>query len=325
MVSLMCLQCIACIKYTMNHPELKLPLSSSSVDSVSTSEEEADEDKDGDEEGRNTGNSSKSKTNSSSTDDTEEEQQQEISSTQQEKLTEHHAKNYFNSTMGGKDLRILFAMAIGCHSRDIPDHKEPPFSQSKVYHSEVKPDASTLKLEVTQRWKAYTKSGRQPRPSNWKIDKCIEYLMENPIPTTEIHDLDWIESELEEWKGIQEMVNESQQHEDDQILHHMWSTDILYLRLYHTLIKDNIRSSLGEAFATKTREQLDGQNSNLFKSFYEKAADHFNNASWIPSSLIIPDLHEDFNQPRPLPLNVAPISLEQFQKNYQTIDIKWLK
>ena len=78
----------------------------------------------------------------------EEEEQQENPTTQQQKLTEHHAKNYFNSTMGGKDLRILFAMAIGCHSRDVPDHKEPPFSQSKVYHSEVKLDASTLKLEV---------------------------------------------------------------------------------------------------------------------------------------------------------------------------------
>ena len=149
MASLMCLQHIADIKYTMNVPELRLPSSSSSIDSVSTSEEEADKDKDGNEEGRNTGNISKSKTNSSSTDNTEEEEQQEISSMQQEKLTEHHAKNYFNSTMGGKDLRVLFAMAIGCHSRDIPDHKEPPFSQSKVYHSEVKPDVSTLKLEVT--------------------------------------------------------------------------------------------------------------------------------------------------------------------------------
>ena len=189
----------------------------------------------------------------------------------------------------------------------------------------MKPDASTLKLEVTRRWKAYTKSGRQPRPSNWKIDKCIEYLMENPIPTTEIHDLDWIESELKEWKGIQEMVNESQQREDDRILHRTWSTDIPYLHLYHTLIEDNIRLSLGEAFATKTREQLDGRNSNLFKSFYEKAADRFNDASWIPNSLIIPDLHEDFNRSWPLPLNVAPIFLEQFQKNYRTIDIKWLK
>ena len=189
----------------------------------------------------------------------------------------------------------------------------------------MKPDASTLKLEVTRHWKAYTKSGRQPRPSNWKIDKRIEYSMENPIPTTEIHDLDWIESKIKEWKGIQEMVNESQQLEDDRILHCMWSTDILYLRLYHTLIEDNIRLSLGEAFAMKTREQLDGQNSNLFKSFYEKAADRFNDASWIPNSLIIPDLQEDFNRSQPLPLNVAPISPEQFQKNYRTIDIKWLK
>ena len=109
--------------------------------------------------------------------------------------------------MGGKDLCILFAMANGCHSRDLLDHKEPAFSQSKVYHSEVKPDTSTLKLEVTRHWKAYMKSGWQPRPLNWKIDKCIKYLMENPIHMLEVFDLDWIESELEEWKGIQEMVN----------------------------------------------------------------------------------------------------------------------
>ena len=132
--------------------------------------------------------------------------------------------------------------------------------------------------------------------------------------------LDWIESKLKEWKGIQEMVKESQQREGDQILHHTWSTDIPYLCLYHTLIEDNIRLSPGEAFATKTREQLNGQNSNLFKSFYEKAADCFNDVNWIPNSLVLPDLHEDFNQSW---LNVAPISPEQ--KNYQTIDINWLK
>ena len=137
--------------------------------------------------------------------------------------------------------------------------------------------------------------------------------------------MDWIESELKEWKGIQEMVNESQQCEDDRILHCMWSTDIPYLHLYHTLIKDNIRLSLGEAFAMKTREQLDVQNRNLFKSFYEKAADLYNNVNWIPNSLVLPDLHEDFNRSQLLTLNVAPISLEQFQKNYWIIDIKWLK
>ena len=39
-----------------------------------------------------------------------------------------HSKNCFNCMMGGKDLRVLFAMAIGCNSMDLPDHKEPPFS-----------------------------------------------------------------------------------------------------------------------------------------------------------------------------------------------------
>ena len=54
------------------------------------------------------------------------------------------------------------------------------------------------------------------------------------------------------------MVNESQQQKDDRILHHTWSTDIPYLRLYRTLINDSIHLSFGQAFATKTREQLDG-------------------------------------------------------------------
>ena len=55
------------------------------------------------------------------------------------------------------------------------------------------------------------------------------------------------------------------------------------------------------------------------------AADWFNDANWIPNSLVLPELHEDFNQSRPLPLNIAPITPEQFQKNYLTTNIKWLK
>ena len=131
--------------------------------------------------------------------------------------------------MGGKDLQLLFAMAIGCNSHELPDHKDPPFSQTKAYHAEVKPDAATLKLEVTWRYQAYICKGCQPRPSNWKIDKCIEYLMSNPIPTSERRDLDFLQSELEEWKGIQHMVNDSHKREDDRILHRLWSCDIPYL------------------------------------------------------------------------------------------------
>ena len=182
-------------------------------------------------------------------------------------LTQYHAKNYFNSTMGEKDLRLLFAMAVGCNSHELPDHNDPPFSKSKAYHSEVKPDTATLKLEVTRWYQAYIRRGRQPRPTNWKIDKCLEYLMNNPIPMSGKRDLDFLHSELEEWKGIQCMVNDSHKREDNRILHQSCSCDIPYLQLYHTLVEDHIRSAFGKAYHAKTREELDGRNSTLFQDF----------------------------------------------------------
>ena len=79
------------------------------LEDVSDSDNDSDDDK----------GSTKKKVNCD--DDDNEKEKEET------KLTEFHAKNYFNSTMGGKDLRVLFAMAIGCNSMDIPDHKDPPF------------------------------------------------------------------------------------------------------------------------------------------------------------------------------------------------------
>ena len=233
--------------------------------------------------------------------------------------------NYFNSTMGGKDLRVLFAMAIGCNSMDLPDHKEPPFSRSKTYHSEIKPDSATLKLEVTRRWKVYETSCRQPRPANWKMEKVVEYLMNNPIPPSEVLDRTWLKTELEEWKGIQEMINDSQQHSADKVIHRTWSNDIHYLRLYHTLVDDNIRRAFGEAYSVKRREELDGRNSGLYKSFCEKAAEKFNDKDWIPHSIVFTDLHEDFEKSKPLPLNVAPITAEQFKKKLTDNRYKMVK
>ena len=41
----------------------------------------------------------------------------------------------------------------------------------------------------------------------------------------------------------------------------------------------------------------------------------FNDKDWIPHSIVFPDLHEDFQKSKPLHLNVAPITAEQFKKN----------
>ena len=149
--------------------------------------------------------------------------------------------------------------------------------------------------------------------------------MSNPIPTSEKADLDWLESELDEWKGIQVMINESHQNEDDRILCHSWTSDIPFPHLYHTLVEDGIRSAFGKVDNAKTQEELDGRNTTLYQDFYELAARQFNNANWIPHSLVVPDLHEDFQSSKPLPLNVTPITADQFKKKLNDNRYKMVK
>ena len=71
--------------------------------------------------------------------------------------------------------------------------------------------------------------------------------MANPIPLSEEYDLDWLATEMYEWKGIQEMINEIQHREDDQVIHRTWSSDIPFLHLCHTLVDDSIRAAFGKA------------------------------------------------------------------------------
>ena len=79
-----------------------------------------------------------------------------------------------------------------CNTRELPDHKDPPFWKAKAYHSEIKPDAATLKLKVTRCWMVYIRKGCQPRPMNGKIDKCNDYLLSHPIPMSEKADLEFL-------------------------------------------------------------------------------------------------------------------------------------
>ena len=205
-------------------------------------------------------------------------------------------------------------MAVGCNSCDLPDHTDPAFSKVKAYHSKVKRDAATLKLEATRHWNAYIHKGCQPHPSNWKIDKCIKYLMSHPIPTLEKRDLNSLACEHDEWKGIQQLINDSHEREEDRIIHCSWLSNIPFLRLYHTLVEDRTCSAFGKAYHAKSHEELDGRNMSLFQDFYKLAAEQFNNSEWIPDSLVLPDLHEDYARSKPLPLNVAPITPEQLNK-----------
>ena len=65
--------------------------------------------------------------------ETEEEVEEKTKENKQStKLSPYHAQNYFNSTMGGKDLCVLFSMVVSCSSPEFPYHKDPPFLKSKA-------------------------------------------------------------------------------------------------------------------------------------------------------------------------------------------------
>ena len=70
---------------------------------------------------------------------------------------------------------------------------------------------------------------------------------------------------------------------------------------------------------------MDGRNSKLFQDFYELAAKQFNDGEWIPDSLVLPDLHEDYARSKPLPLNVAPITADQFKMKLNDNRYKMVK
>ena len=61
------------------------------------------------------------------------------------------------------------------------------------------------------------------------------------------------------------------------------------------------------------------------QDFYKLAARQFNNANWIPHSVVVPDLHEDFWSSKPLPLNATAITADQFKKKLNNNRYKMVK
>lgn len=235
---------------------------------------------------------------------------------------------YFNSVMGGKDVRVLFAKSIGVDEskRKFPAHTKAPFCHAKTYHKEVKPDLGTLQQEIMRRHKAYGFEGREPRPSNWNKEKCVEYLLKNPIPSTKKEETNYLYEELLKWKDIQEMINQSHMDAEETVVSKTWSNDVPFLRLYHCLIDDSLRSKFARTFSVKTRQELDGRNNRtLYRDFYDELADKFNDKTWVPSSLAIPDVHEAFAESKPLPLTVGEVTGEQLKKKLTDARYKMVK
>ena len=86
--------------------------------------------------------SSEDNNKEASSDSSDEEKEKEAKEEEQEtstlKLSPYHAKNYFNSTMEGKDLQVLCAIAVSCNTHELPDPRTHHFPRQM--HTILKSD-----------------------------------------------------------------------------------------------------------------------------------------------------------------------------------------
>ena len=126
------------------------------------------------------------------------------------KLQKYGCHPYFNSHMGGCDLRVLFSMSLGM---SLSSHDVPPFSIVKGYHKEIKQDAGTLQLEVLCQYDAYGSclNGKPPCPK-----KCIKFLNDYPVIIPE--EITLQRNQIANYKKIQESINNSRKEEDERVI-----------------------------------------------------------------------------------------------------------
>ena len=75
------------------------------------------------------------------------------------------------------------------------------------------------------------------------------------------------------------------------------------LRFVEVILSDKVKALYSMSQDCLTRIELENRNSVVrLCDFYDKAAEEFNNAEFLPESKCLPDLHEHFSESLELPL-----------------------
>ena len=97
------------------------------------------------------------------------------------------------------------------------------------------------------------------------------------------------------------------------------------MRLYHSIVDDDVLPVYLSRNETLTRQELDARNSEQRKrSFFEVAADKYNDHNFNPTSLILPVLHSDFGTSYDLSTGrvPTPITPDQVRQKFNEAKAK---
>ena len=160
---------------------------------------------------------------------------------------------------------------------------------------DAKPKAKMFREEVIRRHQVLNLTCPKPRSKNWTIEKCQQWLDENPI--TNHDEIEYLQEKIKEHKEIQEEANKARLSEIE-ALEKNWVGKFPYLRLIHCLVDDDTikHAYLRRNDIDDSRISLDNRNSDTRgQTVFDLLADRWNDPLFEPETEALPDLHPDFS------------------------------
>ena len=195
-----------------------------------------------------------------------------------------------------KNKKVLFAMLYGVVDDCDPEEK------GSFWDCEEKknwlPTIDILQDEVRRRSVMNRPEGTKPKACNsWKKYRLKEWLKENPI--TDEKDKVFLLQEYEYFRQKVFKAEEERKLQNPDLYKTSarsdWIGMLPWLRLGHTLIHDRVCPLYKEKDRWEGRQGTCGRNSDQRpKTWYEVAADIYNDKSLSFTTIRMPDVHSDF-------------------------------
>ena len=197
----------------------------------------------------------------------------------------------------GNDKRVLICLCYGLKDEIglplIDTNRDPWVSQAKDVR---KPKLSDhIKPEILRRSMTISCIA-SPRPGQWKHDKCMEWLLSNPVDDSES-----IAFLSQEAKRVTNILSAALKEKDSEaaVVSKLgaWAGPKPYLRLVHCIIHDEIKTHYLTRDAVLSRIQLDDRNSDSRPpTAYERVAKKWNDPTFNPTTSVS-TCHPDFLSP----------------------------
>ena len=214
-------------------------------------------------------------------------------------------KDTYEDSNGAKIL--LMSMIIGLP--DIGDLTVEPYASS-LQKKAFTPKKIDLIKEVERRVKCNPPDkGRKPKPSNWTMPSLREWLLHHPV--TDEDDLQYLRQEVEKFQQTllaahREATSMSSSSTPSGVI---WN-NTADLRLIHCLAVDEVKEAYLQRHQVMSRSQLDARNGpTAGPCVNEILARQYNNSSFQPRSISLPDLHMDFVNPIDLSFDNVPCAV----------------